>query len=215
MSIRIVLIEDHVLFRTGIAQMLSTENQFKIVGEAGTGLEGLDLVNKLLPDVVLLDISLPELRGVEVAGRIKETHPQIKVLMVSMHNSVGYLRSALKAGADGYLLKSTSVDEFFVALNAVIEKKKYICSECAGHVVAPFAQDNVKVSDPLDGVTLREKEILTLIAEGNSNKEIAVKLSLSVKTVDNHRSNLMRKLDLHNIRDIIFFAIEHKLIAKR
>lgn len=210
--IRVVHIEDHVLFRSGIAQLLSTENAV-IVGEASTGLEGLQIVEKLLPDVVLLDISLPELGGIEVASRIKERFPTIKILMVSMHNNVGYLRSALLAGADGYVLKSSDAEEFLVALKAIVKGRQYICSECAPYIVNSFTQDKpLDIPDPVKVLSLREREVLILIAEGNSNKEIATKLDLSVKTVDNHRSNTMRKLELRNLRDVIFFAIKHKLI---
>lgn len=212
--IRIVLVEDHVLFRSGITQMLSIDPQFSIVGEAGSGLEGLKLIEKLQPDVVLLDITLPELSGIEVASRVRKNFPDIRILIVSMHSSVGYLRSALQAGADGYVLKSSDVDEFLVALKAITKGRQYICSECAPHVVESFAQSDSEVIDPLEALTPREREVLILIAEGNSNKEVATKLDLSVKTVDNHRSNAMRKFELRNLRDIIFFALEHNLIAK-
>lgn len=212
--IRIVLIEDHVLFRSGVTQMLSIDPQFSIVGEAGSGLEGLKLIEELQPDVVLLDITLPELSGIEVASRVRKKFPKIRILMVSMHGSVGYLRAALQAGADGYVLKSSDVDEFLVALKAITKGRQYICSECAPHVVDSFTQDGSEVINPLEALTPREREVLILIAEGNSNKEIAAKLDLSVKTVDNHRSNVMRKFELRNLRDIIFFALEHNLIAK-
>lgn len=212
--IRIVLVEDHVLFRSGITQMLSIDPQFSIVGEAGSGLEGLKLIEKLQPDVVLLDITLPELSGIEVASRVRKNFPDIRILIVSMHSSVGYLRSALQAGADGYVLKSSDVDEFLVALKAITKGKQYICSECAPHVVESFTQSDSEVINPLEALTPREREVLILIAEGNSNKEVATKLDLSVKTVDNHRSNAMRKFELRNLRDIIFFALEHNLIAK-
>ncbi len=213
-TVRIVLLEDHVLFRSGIKQMLSAEQGFSIVGEAGSGLEGLDLVEKVQPDVVLLDITLPELSGIEVASRVKKHFPGIRILMVSMHNSIGYLRSAMQAGADGYVLKSSDVEEFMVALRAIVKGRQYICSECALHVVHSFMQGEVVVADPLASLSLREREVLILIAEGTSNKEIAGKLNLAVKTVDNHRSNIMRKLELRNLRDIIFFAIEHKLVEQ-
>ncbi len=214
MKSRILLVEDHALFRTGIIQLLSSEETYEIIGEAGTGLEGLNKVQNLQPDIVLLDISLPEIGGIEVASRIKEKYPHIKVLMVSMQRSVGYLRSALKAGADGYVLKSSDGDEFLVALRAVKKGRQYICSELAEHVMTSFTQDSVEVTNPLDKISLREKEVLILVAEGYSNKEIATKLNVSVKTVDNHRSNVMRKLELHSIRDVIFFALEQKLIEK-
>lgn len=214
MKTRILLVEDHALFRTGIIQMLSLEEQYEVIGEAGTGLEGLQKVEALQPDIVLLDITLPEIGGIEVTSRIKKKYPHIKVLMVSMQSSVGYLRAALKAGADGYVLKSSDGDEFLVALKAVEKGRQYICSELASHVMTTFTQNSVEVSNPMDKISLREKEVLILIAEGNSNKAIAAKLDLSIKTVDNHRSNVMRKLELHNIRDIIFFALEQQLIEK-
>lgn len=204
----IVLADDHALFRSGIRKILE-EKDLEVIGEANDGVELLNLVRKQPPDLVILDISMPNMRGIDALKRIKAENRDIKVLILTMYCDKDYLHHSIASGADGYLLKSDADAELFSAIEVLREGKKYISprlkEDMAGILVRswggkqPYAE-----SDPL---TTREREILKLVAEGRANKEIAEILFISVRTVENHRANIMRKLKITTTAGIVRYAI--------
>ena len=204
----VLIVEDHALFRSGLKQLIGIEPGLTVAGEAGDGLAGIRLAQSLRPDLILLDISMPELSGVEAIPRIREVAPGARILIVSMHATAGHVRAALKAGADGYLLKTADEDEFLVAIRALLKGRKYISTELTGSM-----DGNAEAASKADSLTPKEKMVLKLIAEGNSNKDIAAKLNLSVKTIDTHRTSFMKKLDLHNVREVTRFAMQNGLVG--
>lgn len=209
----VLIVEDHALFRSGLKQLIGIEPGLTVAGEAGDGLAGIRLAQSLRPDLILLDISMPELSGVEAIPRIREVAPGARILIVSMHATAGHVRAALKAGADGYLLKTADEDEFLVAIRALLKGRKYISTELTGSMIISYVDGNAEASSKADSLTPKEKMVLKLIAEGNSNKDIAAKLNLSVKTIDTHRTSFMEKLDLHNVREVTRFAMQNGLVG--
>jgi DNA-binding NarL/FixJ family response regulator len=198
-SYRIVLADDHVLIRQGLRSLLDGVADLDITGEAADGLELLELLNKAVPNMVILDVSMPKLRGIEAVPEIKMKHPHTKVLMLSMHKE--YLSQALAAGADGYLLKEDAERDIFSAIETVRQGRIYISPRLTDTLLT----DRVLSSGPL---TARERNVLRLIAGGKSNKEIAEVLVISVRTVESHRASIMGKLNLKNTADLIRYAIE-------
>ena len=198
-SYRIVLADDHVLIRQGLRSLLDGVADLDITGEAADGLELLELLNKAVPNMVILDVSMPKLRGIEAVREIKMKHPHTKVLMLSMHKE--YLSQALAAGADGYLLKEDAERDIFSAIETVRQGRIYISPRLTDTLLT----DRVLSSGPL---TARERNVLRLIAGGKSNKEIAEVLVISVRTVESHRASIMGKLNLKNTADLIRYAIE-------
>lgn len=209
--IRIVIAEDHALFRSGLKQILSLEKNLNVEGEAGSSEEAFILCAKLNPDLLLLDISLPGMNGIEAIPRFREICPQMKILIISMHGNAEYVRSAFKAGANGYLLKTADSNEFFLAIQTVLAGNQYVSTELTSSVITMFLH-NEREENLLETLTAREQEILVCVAKGMSNKEIAQELVIAEKTVITHRTNFMRKLSLHNVREIVMFAIRHNLI---
>lgn len=210
----VLIVEDHALFRSGLKQLMSIEPGLEVVGEAGNGLTGIELAGTLQPDLVLLDISMPELTGIDAIPRIRAGAPHTKILIVSMHATAGHVRLALKAGADGYLLKTADEDEFLVAIRAVLKGRKYISTELAETIIVSYVADSTpQTTSRLELLSPKEKIVLKLVAEGNSNKDIAAKLNLSVKTIDTHRTAFMKKLDLHNLREVTLFAMQNALVG--
>ena len=199
----VLIVEDHAGIEPGLT----------VAGEAGDGLAGIRLAQSLRPDLILLDISMPELSGVEAIPRIREVAPGARILIVSMHATAGHVRAALKAGADGYLLKTADEDEFLVAIRALLKGRKYISTELTGSMIISYVDGNAEAASKADSLTPKEKMVLKLIAEGNSNKDIAAKLNLSVKTIDTHRTSFMKKLDLHNVREVTRFAMQNGLVG--
>lgn len=209
--IRVLLVEDHTLVRAGIRSLLNSVRGIDVVGEAGNGREGLKLVRKLEPDVVLMDISMPELNGMEATARITKSHPQAKVLMLSMHNDEEYVAQSLKAGARGYLVKGAATKELEQAIHAVMRGDMYISDTVSRNVVDKLMQDSSSGS-ALGNLTSRQREILQLVAEGCSTRDIAERLSLSVKTVEAHRTHLMDRLEIRDVPGLVRFAMKAGLI---
>lgn len=211
----IVIAEDHTLFRDGLSSLISSRSDLQVVGEAGNGLDAIRLVQEKKPDLLLLDLSMPQLGGIEVLKQTKHISPATKVLVVSMHSTESYLRGALKAGADGYLLKMADRNEFQVAIQAILSGKSYISSEFTSHVLDAYRlQDDPEYSS-LDILSAREREVLILVAEGKTNREVADLLCISPKTADNHRTSIMRKLDLHRAIDLSNYARRQGLLADK
>jgi DNA-binding NarL/FixJ family response regulator len=214
---QIFIVEDHRLFREGLKAMLSPSQEYEIIGEAEDGLEAIRLIKKQKPDLVLLDLSMPRMNGLSVLREIKGAMPEVKILVLSIHESDQYVLQAFEAKADGYAIKDSSREELRVAIRSVLEGKKYISPGVAGNVLEGYldGRKTLKTKSALDTVTEREKEILKLLGEGYQNKEIAELVHISVKTVEKHRANIMAKLDLHNAAALTAFAFEHGLITTK
>lgn len=214
---KIFIVEDHRLFREGLKAMLSPNPEYEIVGEAEDGLEAIRSIKKLKPDLVLLDLSMPRLNGFSVMREIKAEMPDVKILVLSIHESDQYVLQAFEAKANGYAIKDSTREELRIAIRSVLEGKRYISPGITGSVLEGYlnGRKTLKSKSALDTVTQREKEVLKLLAEGYQNKEIAEMLCISVKTVEKHRSNLISKLNLHNAAALTAFAFEHGLISTK
>jgi DNA-binding NarL/FixJ family response regulator len=203
-----------MMFRQGIKKILSEIDDIEVIGEARDGLELLSLVKKMLPDMVILDISMPKIRGIEATREIKKIDAKIKVLILTMHKSREYLSYAISAGVEGYLLKEDADSELFSAIENIRRGRAYISPilnvELADNFIRMCRGDNKRQSEEL---TSREREVLKLIAEGQTNKKIADLLFISIRTVENHRANIMRKLRFKNTSDIVKYAIRKKYIS--
>jgi DNA-binding NarL/FixJ family response regulator len=206
---RIILADDHVLFRQGIRNILEKDKGLEVIGEAGDGLKLLELLKKVTPDMVILDISMPNLRGLEATREIKTILPDVKVLILSMHRDKEYMYSAISAGAEGYLLKEDADTDLFSAIQKIRQNGHYISPLLFGELTSELFQAHLsgQPATQYDPLTTREREVLKLIAEGNSNKEIADLLFISIRTVENHRANIMRKLNIRRPTDLIKYAI--------
>lgn len=206
---RILLADDHQVVRRGFGLILSAQPGWEIVGEAANGREAVELTERLQPDLVVMDVSMPELNGIEATRRIVELLPRCRILALSMHRDSVYVREILRAGAHGYLLKDASDQDLVDAVRAVSNGQGYLSPAVSDAVLSDYRKH---VTDPIDLLTSREREVLQLIAEGKTNKEIAQDLNLSVYTVDSHRGRIMEKLNLHSAGELIRFAIRNGLI---
>lgn len=206
---RIVLADDHVLFRQGVKKILEKNKGIEVIGEAGDGLKLLELLKKVPPDMVILDISMPNLRGLEATREIKMILPDVKVLILSMHKDKAYVYSAISAGADGYLLKEYAATELFAAIKEIRQDGHYISPLLFGKLTDELFQAHLsgQPAAGYDPLTTREREVLKLVAEGNSNRKIADLLFISVRTVENHRASIMRKLNIRKPADLVKYAI--------
>jgi DNA-binding NarL/FixJ family response regulator len=202
----IVLADDHALVRQGLKRTLEENVGLEVVGEAGDGLELLDLLKKLTPHMVILDISMPKLRGIEAIQEIKMEHPGVKVLMLTMHKEKEYLHQAMSAGADGYFLKKDVDTELFSAIEKIRQGEIYVSHSLSQDLVEMWEEIRHGFRKPI--LTNREREVLKLIAEGKSSKEIAALLFISVHTVERHRANLMEKLNMKKAADLVKYAID-------
>jgi RNA polymerase sigma factor (sigma-70 family) len=214
-KIRIVLADDHTILREGLRALLSVDPKFKIVGEAADGREAVRCVEKLGPDLVLMDLSMPRMTGMDAIREIKKRYPVTKVIALTVHRSEEYLRTTLQAGADGYVLKDATHDELMIAIQSVLEDKTYLSHSVSKKVIEGYlkAKEGQMPNSTLELLSPREREVLKLIAEGYKNKEIAADLCISIKTVEKHRTNLMKKLDLHSSAALTFYAIEQNLVG--
>ena len=213
MPISIVIAEDHALFRSGLRQLLLLGEDMEVIGEAGDGFEAVEVTAARRPDLLLLDLSMPGRDGLEVIAHIRKDSPDTRILIISMHATSMHVRAAFKAGAHGYLLKTADSQEFLFAIRAVLRGNRYVSTELTGIMIDWCVGEQAEAeASPLDQLTQREREILKLVAEGRSNKEIALCLNVAEKTVITHRTNFMRKLNLRNVREVTMFALECGLI---
>lgn len=208
-NIRILLVDDHAVVRQGFRMILAAQADMEIVGEAGNGREAIAKAAELHPDVVVMDVAMPELNGIEATRRLAETSPQTRVLALSMHKDSVYVREILRAGARGYLLKDSIDVDFLTAVRAVARGEGYLSPAVSDAVLTDYRKH---VSDPLDLLSSREREVLQMIAEGKTNKDVAGVLNLSVYTVDAHRGRIMEKLNLHSTGELVRFAVRKGLI---
>lgn len=206
---RIVLADDHVMFRQGIKNILEGAEDLEVVGEAGDGLKLLELLKKVTPDMVILDISMPNLRGLEATREIKMISPDVKVLILTMHKDKEYVYSTVSAGAEGYLLKEDADAELFAAVEKIRQGEHYISPLLSGQLTYELihASHKGQLTPPSDPLTTREREVLKLIAEGISNKEIADLLFISIRTVEHHRASIMQKLNIRQTANLVKYAI--------
>jgi DNA-binding NarL/FixJ family response regulator len=212
-AIRIVLADDHALVRAGIRSLMASIPNIEVVAEAGDGHEVLALVDKLRPRLVLMDIAMPGLNGLEATARLAKSHPQTSVIILSMHSAEEYALQALRAGAAGYVLKDADLAELELAIAAVARGQTYLSPAMSKHLVSDHRRRVADQPDPLDRLTPRHREVLQLIAEGQTTKDIAARLRLSVKTVETHRAQLMDRLDIHDVAGLVRFAIRVGLVA--
>jgi DNA-binding NarL/FixJ family response regulator len=213
---RVLIAEDHTLLRAGLRALLLQEPSLEIVGEADNGRDAIRAIGTLKPHLVLMDLSMPGMNGIEAITDIKRRYPETRVLVLTIHKTDEYIHESLRAGADGYILKDATHDELRVAIRSVLNGKIYLSPDISSNVINGYlgsAKVDGNVASPWDTLTHREREVLKLVAEGHPNKYIAEYLCLSIKTVEKHRSNLMKKLDLHNASTLTAYAIEKGLVA--
>lgn len=212
-SIRVLLADDHALVRAGIRSLLEQAGHVEVVAEASDGHQAVELVRAHHPDVVLMDVSMPRLNGLEAARRVIEEHPDVRVLMLSVDPSEEYVWQALHAGASGYLLKDAGVAELELAVLAVARGETYLSPAVSKHVIEAYLQLSGGEPHMLDRLTSRQREVLQLIAEGHTTKKIAALLNVSEKTVGTHRMQLMKRLDIHDIAGLVRYAIRVGLVS--
>lgn len=214
-KLRILIADDHGIVRKGLRLQLEQHEHFEVVGEASDGREAVRTAEQLAPDVVIIDIGMPNLNGVEATTQILKHNPQTGVIILSMHSDEGYLRRALAAGAKGYLLKDSADADLYRAVEAVANRKSFFSPAIANTLLEDYMRQLQQrgLEDSYDLLTDREKEVLQLLAEGKSNKEAATALNLSTATVETHRTHIMQKLDLHSAADIVLYAVRKKIIS--
>ena len=215
MNIRVLVVDDHAIIREGLRVMLGNQPDMEVVGVAANGREAIRLVDEKEPDVAVIDISMPELNGIEAISQMLPRHPHIKVIVLSIHETKPYVHRALKAGARGYLIKETAGLEVVDAVRAVYRGERYLSQRIAD-LLTDISFRNLETSmevSPLETLSSREREILQLVAEGKTSQEIAERLSISPKTVDTYRSRLMQKIGVDDMAGLIKFAIQHGVIT--
>lgn len=212
---RIMIVEDHTLLRAGLRALLLQDPEIEIVGESDNGRDAIRLVGKLKPHLVIMDLSMPGMNGIEATRSIKRHYPETRVLVLTLHKTEEYIHESLGAGANGYILKDATHDELRVAVRSILNGKTYLSPDISAKVINGYLGAGGSPAagiSPWDTLTNREREVMKLVAEGRPNKYVAEYLSLSVKTVEKHRSNLMRKLDLHNSSTLTAYAIDKGLV---
>jgi DNA-binding NarL/FixJ family response regulator len=211
--LRVLLVEDHLILRQGLRALLETNSDIEIVGEAGTVADALAQAQATRPSIVVTDIGLPDRPGIDLVAELRARHPQTRVLVLTAYSTEEHIRAALSAGASGYVLKDASHAELVQGLRAVSAGRRFLCESIEARVLSRYAAGSEPAPTLTPSrVTKREREVLTRIALGQTNKFIARSLDLSVKTVEKHRSNVMRKLNLHNTAAVTLFAVRHRLL---
>lgn len=212
MSTRILLVEDHAIVREGLCSLLEKQTDMEVVGEADEGRTAVDLVRQLLPDIVIMDITMPNLNGVEATRHITGEFPEIKVIALSIHSNRRFVSDMLRAGATGYVLKECLFDELVQAIQAVAAGGSYLSPRITGVVIDGYVNRVAAAADsPLSTLTGREREVLQLVAEGKSTKEIALELHVSTKTIEANRRQIMEKLDIHSVAELTRYAVREGL----
>jgi DNA-binding NarL/FixJ family response regulator len=214
-SIHILLVDDHTVIRAGLRLVLERQPDFRVVGEASDGREAVAAVERLHPNVVVMDLAMPNLNGIEAARQIVSTNPAVSIVVLSMHSDEEYVLRALKAGARAYLLKESAEADLIAAIRAVTSGKSFFSPKVSRMLVEDYVRQlqDREIEDSYELLTGREREILQLVAEGKSNKDVANLLNLSVYTVETHRANLMEKLSLHSVPELILYAVRKGVIS--
>ena len=213
---RIVIAEDHTILREGLRSLLSFDSNLEVAGEAEDGREAVRRVDELSPDLILMDLSMPRMNGLDAIREIRGRNPGTKILVLTVHKTEEYVLETLRAGADGYVLKDASHPELVTAIMSVLQGKRYLSPGISERVIEGYLEGKkaLKTASSWESLTKREREVLKLIAEGYRNREVADYLCISLKTVEKHRGNLMRKLDLHNTAEITALAMEKGLVQR-
>jgi DNA-binding NarL/FixJ family response regulator len=206
----ILLVDDHAIIRMGLRALIDREPDLKVVAEAGDGESALKLVEEFSPEIVVMDISMPNLDGSEATGRISAEHPETKVIALSMHREKHHVTRMLSSGASAYVLKEIAEEEIIPAIRAVLEGQIYLSPSVMGTIVEDYVS---QLEKPLSTLTERERDVLKMLAEGQNTKEIAFALEVSVKTAEAHRTNIMNKLNLFTIAELTKFALKHKITS--
>jgi DNA-binding NarL/FixJ family response regulator len=212
--LRLVVVDDHGVVRRGVRALLESHPGWQVVAEGGTGREAVELVREWRPDVIILDVSMPDMNGLEATRRIVEESPQTEVLVLTMHHSEQLASEVLQAGARGYVLKSDADQNLIAAVDSLSQHKPFLTSTVTEFVLDGYMQltDRSEIDDGAAMVTPREREIIQLVAEGHSSKQTATVLGVSVKTIDAHRANIMRKLRLRSVSDLVRYAIRNRIV---
>ncbi len=215
-KLSIVLADDHTILREGLRALLTADSSFEIVGEARDGREAVRCIEKLGPDLLLMDLSMPRMSGMDAIREIKKRYPETKIIALTVHKTEEYLLTTLQAGADGYVLKDATHDELIMAIKNVMGGKSYLSPGVSEKVIEGYLEGKeiTRSRSSWETLSQREREVLKLIAEGYKNKEIAEDLCISLKTVEKHRANLMKKLDLHNAATFTVYAMEKGLVNR-
>ncbi len=212
-KIRLLIVDDHTLFRQTLRSYLTTIENIEVVGEAGDGMDAINKTMELKPDIVLMDFAMPNLNGIQATREIRNRSPATKILVLTMYETGQHVREILRAGASGYILKKSPAQELVSAIQAVIQNETFLCPSVAKQVLSGYLNQAEQIKeDSYDELTERELELVSLIAEGKKNKEIAELLSISIHTVQSHRLNLMKKLDIHDSGQLVRYAIRRGLI---
>jgi len=210
MSHRILLVDDHQMFREGLKAVLKSETDFQVIGEAADGVQAVELSRELAPDVVIMDISMPEMNGVEATGRIHAESPDVKIIILSMHTEKRFILGALKAGATGIVAKNSASAELRTAIEAVVSGQTYLSPSVSNVLVQNILESGADAGEKM--LSPRERQILQLIAMGKGAKEIGIELGISNKTVEAHRMQLMNKLDIRNVAELVKYAIREGMV---
>lgn len=212
MAIKILIADDHQLFREGLVNLISNSSDMEIIAQANNGREAIKMASEYAPDVILMDIGMPEINGIEATKILKKNHPDIKIVALSMHSDKQYIKGMLEAGASGYLLKNSTVDQALDAVRIVHQGKKYLSTDITEALIDNYLGKDDQSLLITSELTTREYEVLKLYAEGKETREIAKMLYVSVKTIGTHRQNILEKLSLRNTADMVKFALKHEII---
>jgi DNA-binding NarL/FixJ family response regulator len=209
-SIGVLLVDDHAILRDGLKTLLEAQSDLRVVGEAVNGRDAITAAAELRPEVIVMDISMPDMNGVEAARRIHLAHPETRIVMLSMHGNAEHVYRALEAGASGYLLKESAGNELVAAIRAVHAGRRYLTEKVNELVIAGYLGER-RAASPLESLSKRERDILQHVVDGRSNKDVARLLNISIKTVETYRSRMLQKLGIRNVAELVKFAISHGL----